>query len=118
MKKIMSIRRIFKKIKNYLLLSKDNVKYLKTHPQKKMKKQTENQKVGDNLEETQQINSIAYTRNWAIKKINSLYKIGEYKNAMSIASEYDEWINISEDELEYLYIQDNDWSEEGEIDVI
>jgi hypothetical protein len=83
-----------------------------------MQEKTEGQKMDASLENLQQINSIAYIRNWAIEKIRAFYELGDDKNAMTIASEYDEWINISEDELEYLYMQDTNWSEEMEIDVM
>jgi hypothetical protein len=58
-------------------------------------------------------------KEWAVKKIDLLHEADRHKNAKALASEFDEWINISEDteELDYLCIEDNNWTNEQEIDI-
>jgi hypothetical protein len=58
---------------------------------------------------------INQAREWAMDKIGSLR---DHKNASAIASEFDEWINISnENEMEYIYLEDEQWTDEQEIDI-
>jgi hypothetical protein len=58
-------------------------------------------------------------KEWAVKKIDLLHEADRHKNAKALASEFDEWINLSEDteELDYLCIEDNNWTNEQEIDI-
>jgi hypothetical protein len=58
-------------------------------------------------------------KEWAVKKIDFLHEADRHKNAKALASEFDEWINIPEDteELDYLCIEDNNWTNEQEIDI-
>jgi hypothetical protein len=54
-------------------------------------------------------------REWAVNKINHS---NESKNANAIAAEFDEWIHISnKNEMEYMYLEDQEWTDEQEIDV-
>lgn len=57
-------------------------------------------------------------REWAIQKIDLLHEADRHRNAKALAAEFDEWINISdENEIEYFYLEDNQWTDEQEIDV-
>jgi hypothetical protein len=58
-------------------------------------------------------------KEWAVKKIDLLHEADRHKNAKALASEFDEWINIPEDteELDYLCIEDNNWTNDQEIDI-
>ena len=56
---------------------------------------------------------------WATNKIELLHEADRHRNADAILAEFDEWINIPNDsgELEYLCIENEDWTDEQEIDV-
>jgi hypothetical protein len=62
---------------------------------------------------------VMQVKEWAVKKIDLLHEADRHKNAKALASEFDEWINLSEDteELDYLCIEDNNWTNEQEIDI-
>jgi hypothetical protein len=62
---------------------------------------------------------VSEVRDWAIKKIELLHEADRHRNAKALAAEFDEWINIPEDveELDYLCIENEDWTDEQEIDV-
>jgi hypothetical protein len=62
--------------------------------------------------------SVAQVRDWAIQKIELLHEADRHKNARALAAEFDEWINIPDEaeELEYLCLEDQDWTDQ-EIDV-
>ena len=62
---------------------------------------------------------VALVREWAINKIELLHDADRHKNAKALAAEFDEWINIPEgvEELDYLCLEDEDWTDEQEIDV-
>jgi hypothetical protein len=62
---------------------------------------------------------VMQVKEWAVKKIDLLKEEDRHKNAKALASEFDEWINLSEDteELDYLCIEDNNWTNEQEIDI-
>ena len=69
-----------------------------------------------------QIEPVPYVRNWSIDRIRHLADNGgmeDQLNALAIASEFDEWINIPEgmQELDYLCLEDEDWTDEQEVDV-
>jgi hypothetical protein len=54
-------------------------------------------------------------KEWAVNKIQTCHNV---ENARALAAEFDEWINItSEDEVEYVYLEDEQWTDEQEIDV-
>lgn len=59
-------------------------------------------------------------RDWAIDKIELLHEADRHKNAKALLAEFDEWINLPEDqdEIEYLCLEDDDWTDEQEIDVL
>ena len=62
---------------------------------------------------------VALVREWAINKIELLHDADRHKNAKALAAEFDEWINLPEgtEELEYLCLEDEDWTDDQEIDV-
>jgi hypothetical protein len=62
---------------------------------------------------------VALVREWAINKIELLHDADRHKNAQALLAEFDEWINLPEgtEELEYLCLEDEDWTDDQEIDV-
>ena len=62
---------------------------------------------------------VAQVREWAVEKIQLLHDADRHKNAKALAAEFDEWINIpdGQDEIDYLCLEDQDWTDEQEIDV-
>ena len=56
---------------------------------------------------------------WAVQKIQLLHDEDRHRNAKALAAEFDEWINIPEgiEELSYLCLEDNEWTDEQEVDV-
>jgi hypothetical protein len=63
--------------------------------------------------------AVAQAREWAMNKIELLHESDRHKNARALAAEFDEWINIPDgvDELDYLCIEDEGWTDQ-EIDVV
>jgi hypothetical protein len=63
--------------------------------------------------------SVAQVRDWAIQKIELLHEADRHKNARALAAEFDEWINLPEnkEELEYLCLEDTEWTDDQEIDI-
>ena len=62
---------------------------------------------------------VAQVREWAMNKIELLHEADRHKNAQALLAEFDEWINIPEgtEELDYLCLEDNEWTDEQEVDV-
>jgi len=62
---------------------------------------------------------VAQVREWAMNKIELLHDADRHKNAQALLAEFDEWINIPEgvEQLDYLCLEDQDWTDEQEIDV-
>ncbi len=62
---------------------------------------------------------VALVREWAINKIELLHDADRHRNAQALLAEFEEWINIPEgtEELEYLCLEDEDWTDDQEIDV-
>ena len=71
------------------------------------------------LESTIENPYVNQVREWAIKKIDLLHEADRHKNAKALAAEFDEWINIPEgtEEMDYLCLEDNEWTDEQEVDV-
>ena len=71
------------------------------------------------LESTIENPYINQVREWAMKKIDLLHDADRHRNAKALAAEFDEWINIPEgtEELDYLCLEDNEWTDEQEVDV-
>ena len=66
-----------------------------------------------------QINPVVHVRDWAIDKIELLHEADRHRNAKALLAEFDEWINLpeGEDEINYLCLEDDDWTDEQEVDV-
>ena len=62
---------------------------------------------------------VSHVREWAINKIELLHEADRHKNAQALLAEFDEWINLPEgtEELEYLCLEDETWTDDPEIDV-
>ena len=62
---------------------------------------------------------VAFVREWAMNKIELLHEADRHKNAQALLAEFDEWINLPEgtEELEYLCLEDEDWTDDQEVDV-
>jgi hypothetical protein len=70
------------------------------------------------LETTIENPYISQVRDWAVNKIESLHEADRHRNAKALAAEFDEWINIDgENEVEYFYLEDDQWTDEQEIDI-
>ena len=62
---------------------------------------------------------VAQVRDWAIEKIQLLHDADRHKNAKALLAEFDEWINIPDgtEELDYLCLEDTEWTDEEELDI-
>ena len=62
---------------------------------------------------------VAQVRDWAIKKIELLHDADRHRNAKALAAEFDEWINIPEgtEELDYLCLEEEGWTDDEELDI-
>jgi hypothetical protein len=71
------------------------------------------------LESTIENPYVNQAREWAMKKIDLLHEADRHRNAKALAAEFDEWINIPEgtEEIDYLCLEDNEWTDEQEVDV-
>ncbi len=112
----MKIFKAIKKLITYLAEENDDMKY---SVQEEVK---ENQPVKEEeptLDITIENPYVSQVRDWAVKKIDLLHEADRHRNAKALAAEFDEWINISEetDEIDYLCIEDQDWTDEQEVDV-
>lgn len=68
---------------------------------------------------TVESSSVNDAKEWAIKKIELLHESDRHRNALALQSEFDEWINIPDgvNEIEYIYLENSEWTEEQELDV-
>jgi len=71
------------------------------------------------LESTIENPYVNQVREWAMKKIDLLHDADRHRNAKALLAEFDEWINIPEgtEEINYLCLEDNEWTDEQEVDV-
>jgi len=62
---------------------------------------------------------VAQVRDWAIEKIQLLHDADRHRNAKALAAEFDEWINIPDgtEELDYLCLEEEGWTDEEELDI-
>ena len=62
---------------------------------------------------------VSQVREWAIGKIERLHDADRHRNAQALLAEFDEWINIpdGQDEIDYLCLENDDWTDEQEVDV-
>jgi hypothetical protein len=105
----MNFFRAIKKLITYLTEEKSDLKYEQPSVQ-------EEELV---MEKTIENPYVSQVRDWAVNKINLLHESDRHRNARALAAEFDEWINIPEDveKLEYLCLENEDWTDEQEIDV-
>ena len=110
----MKIFRALSKLYNYLTKEESIVDYEK--PQELEEDLIENKEI---LKSTIESTYVSNVRDWAVKKIELLHEADRHKNAKALLAEFDEWINIPEgtEELDYLCLEDNEWTDEQEIDV-
>ena len=107
----MKIFRALSKLYTYLTKEESSVDY----------EEPESQIIEDEeiLESTIENSYVSDVRDWAVKKIELLHEADRHKNAKALLAEFDEWINIPEgtEELDYLCLEDNEWTDEQEVDV-
>jgi hypothetical protein len=62
---------------------------------------------------------VTQVRDWAIEKIQLLHDADRHRNAKALAAEFDEWINIPDgtEELDYLCLEEQGWTDEEELDI-
>lgn len=65
--------------------------------------------------ESNDLETVVDICDWAVNRIDQLHG----KDAKAVISEFDEWINVPEqvEEIEYLYIDSEGWTEDQEVDV-
>jgi hypothetical protein len=65
------------------------------------------------------IEPVVQVRDWAIDRIESLHNQDRHKNAVALAAEFEEWLDIPEgtQEIDYLCLEDDGWSEQ-EVDTL
>jgi hypothetical protein len=100
----MKIFGALKKLITYLAEENNDVKY-------------EQPSVQEEIEETVIHNPyVTQVRDWVVNKIDLL---DNSENARALASEFDEWINVPKgnSEIDYLYLEDQEWTEDQEVDV-
>jgi hypothetical protein len=114
--------KFFKAIKKfiiYLTEEENTVKYEQPLVQEEMEEEMLIEEEEDILETTIENPYVSQVRDWAVNKIELLREADRHRNAKALAAEFDEWINIPEgtEELDYLCIEDQEWTDEQEIDV-
>jgi len=115
----MKIFKALKKLITYLVEEENIIVYNQDLVQEE---EEENQPVKEEeptLDITIENPYVSQVRDWAVNKIEFLHEADRHRNAKALAAEFDEWINIPEgtEELEYLSIEDEQWTDEQEIDV-
>jgi len=81
--------------------------------------QTYSPDISEKITMETQIDPVNHVRDWAIEKIELLHEADRHRNAKALLAEFDEWINLPEgkDEINYLCLENDDWTDEQEIDV-
>jgi hypothetical protein len=110
----MKIFRALSKLYNYLTREESLVNF--EEPQESEEIIEEEKTTLESTIENPYINQV---REWAMKKIDLLHDADRHRNAKALAAEFDEWINIPEgtEEMDYLCLEDNEWTDEQEVDV-
>lgn len=59
-------------------------------------------------------NPAIYAREWAMNKVELLHEADRHRNAKALMSEFDEWINLEDDndEITYIYLDYEFWKEQ------
>jgi hypothetical protein len=110
----MKIFRALSKLYNYLTREESLVNFEEPQESEEIIEEEET-----TLESTIENPYVNQVREWAMKKIDLLHDADRHRNAKALAAEFDEWINIPEgtEELDYLCLEDNEWTDEQEVDV-
>jgi hypothetical protein len=113
----MNFFRAISKLYNHLTKEDQVVEYKEPQESQEPEKTIEEEETI--LETTIENPYVNQVREWAMKKIDLLHEADRHRNAKALAAEFDEWINIPEgtEEMDYLCIEDNEWTDEQEIDV-
>lgn len=117
----MNFFKALKKLIHHLTRDENMVEYEQFLVKEKPNPEQEPVKIQENctLETNIEAESVSQVRDWAIKKIELLHEADRHRNARALAAEFDEWINIPDgvEELDYLCIEDQEWTGDQEIDV-
>lgn len=112
----MKIFKALSKFCKHLTKEKNHVEYEELPKQESEETLCNEEESMESIIEDVAVNQV---RDWAMNKIQLLHEADRHRNAKALAAEFDEWINISEDteEIEYLCIDTDEWTEDQEIDV-
>ena len=118
----MKFFKALKKLITYLTQEEDVIKYeepLIQDLQEKVEEQDLVEEEETTLDTTIDNIYVTQVRDWALKKINLLHEEDRHRNARALAAEFDEWINIPEDadEIDYLCLEEEGWTDEEELDI-
>jgi len=110
----MKIFRVLSKLYTYLTREESLVNF--EEPQEFEEIIEEEETILESTIENPYVNQV---REWAMKKIDLLHDADRHRNAKALLAEFDEWINIPEgtEEINYLCLEDNEWTDEQEVDV-
>ena len=66
------------------------------------------------------IEPVSQVRDWAIDRIESLHNQDRHRNAVALAAEFEEWLDIPEgtQEIDYLCLEEDDGCNEQEVDTL
>jgi hypothetical protein len=113
----MNFFRAISKLYNHLTKEDQVVEYKELQePQKPEETIEEKETILEMTIENPYVNQI---RDWAMNKIELLHEADRHRNAKALAAEFHEWINISEgtEQMDYLCLEDTEWTEDQEIDI-
>jgi hypothetical protein len=115
----MKFLKALKKFITYLTEEEDVVKYEEPPLQEEVEEQLDIKEEEPGLDTTIENPYVNQVRKWAINKIDLLHDADRHRNAKALLAEFDEWINIPEgvEELDYLCLEDQEWTEDQEIDI-
>lgn len=112
--------KFFKAIKKFIShLTHEEKQVVYEHNREVEKSDSKSIEEETTLETTFENYSVNQVREWAIKKIDLLHEADRHRNAKALAAEFDEWINVPKgtEELDYLCLENDDWTDEQEVDV-
>ena len=115
----MKFFKAIRKLITYLTEEENAVEYQQPSVQEEVKEQPHIEEEEPTLDTTIENPYVSQVRDWAVKKIDLLHEADRHRNAKALAAEFDEWINIPDgtEELEYLSIENEEWTDEQEIDI-
>ncbi len=114
----MEFFKAIKKLYNHLTKEEDPLEYEQPSVHKEVERQIPTEEKFT-METKIENPYVAQVRDWAVKKIDLLHESDRHRNAKALEAEFSEWINLSKEteELEYLCIEDEGWTDEQEIDI-